>query len=166
MVQISQARLSDLEGIVSLLSKNGLYLGEASEEWVPLFLVAKSDGTVIGCIKHKVSESGIFELKSLAVDKAYRRQKIATRLTMKKIEEARTLGYDLVYIRILKTNTHSRALAKKLGFKEIPQEGYTVFNSCSKCLPDFKNKNQYCIEHSEEGEDCPIVAYKLTNLSK
>lgn len=164
LITIIQAHLSDQKGIISLLERNRLYLGETSLYWAPTFLVAKlDDDTVIGCVKHKVSGSGVFELKSLAVNGAYSGHGIATRLTLKEIEKAKDMGFNPVYVRILKTNEASIALAEKLGFEAIPQEKYEVFDSCSDCLPDFEKRNSYCIGHLKKGEHCPIAAYQFTH---
>ncbi|WP_342343040.1 GNAT family N-acetyltransferase [Shewanella salipaludis] len=72
---------------------------------------------VVGCAVIKAGAGEVAELGYLVVAPDYRRLGLATRLTAKRIQQAKTLGIKLLFATVREENNLSRANLVKAGFK-------------------------------------------------
>ncbi|MCF7870852.1 MAG: N-acetyltransferase [Candidatus Omnitrophica bacterium] len=98
------------------------------------------DGKIVGCCGlHVVGWQSLAELKSLIVDKSFRRKNIGERLIKKALGEAKELGVSKVF-----ALTFSPAFFKKYGFisadkNDLPHKIWTECLNC-KHFPDCKEE--------------------------
>ncbi|MCS6805880.1 MAG: GNAT family N-acetyltransferase [Acidobacteriota bacterium] len=115
-VAIEVASASDLAPIQSLLEQVGLPSAEVQLH-IRLFLVARADEQVIGCIgMEQYGESCL--LRSLAVHPDYRGRGLGRMLIERIIARARERGAREA---VILTNTVA-PLAAKFGFQTVPRE--------------------------------------------
>lgn len=83
--------------------------------------IARYDGKVAGCVamkRHDDENAG--ELKRLYVRPEFRGKHIARVLSEKILEDAKTEGYEAVYLDTLPFLTAAQGLYKSMGFKVCP----------------------------------------------
>lgn len=102
-VVIREARTADVAAIRSLIdaySGDRILLSKATVtlyEDVQEFYVAETHGEVIGCGAVHVLWEDLAEVRTLAVDKEYRRRGIGDRLLSTLLDQARRVGVDRVF---------------------------------------------------------------------
>ncbi len=83
-------------------------------------LLATVDGQPAGCVALKQKEDRVSELKRMYVRPSFRGQKIGLQLGQKLLEEARTIGYKIIYLDSDRRMTHAHKIYENIGFKYIP----------------------------------------------
>jgi amino-acid N-acetyltransferase len=88
------------------------------------------DGKVVGCCALTIIWADLSEVRSLAVDEAYRGRGIGRQLVEWCVDEARRLG-----IRKLMSLTYEQRFFEKLGFEVVPKEALPlkVWSDCVRC---------------------------------
>jgi putative acetyltransferase len=81
-----------------------------------LLLAVEAGGQAAGCVALKPLEQGACEMKRLFVRPAYRRQGIGRTLAERVIEEAKTIGYEVVKLDTLPSIRIATKLYESLGF--------------------------------------------------
>jgi amino-acid N-acetyltransferase len=94
------------------------------------FLVYDLNGKVVGCVAVTVLWADLCEVRSLAVDEAYRGRGIGRRLVEAAVEEARHLQ-----IRRLMALTYEQHFFEKIGFEVVAKETLPlkVWSDCVRC---------------------------------
>lgn len=94
------------------------------------FCVYEKDGKVVGCCGLAIVWADLTEIRSLAVDEAYRGQGIGKRLVEWAIEECRRLE-----IRRLMSLTYEQGFFEKMGFEVVDKDTLPlkVWSDCVKC---------------------------------
>lgn len=94
------------------------------------FAVQEQDGRVVGCVATTIIWADLAEVRSLAVDDAYRGRGIGRRLVEWTIEECRRL-----HIRKLMSLTYEQAFFEKLGFQVVEKDTLPlkVWSDCVRC---------------------------------
>jgi amino-acid N-acetyltransferase len=121
-VPVRRARTGDVPGIRSLvdmysmdrrlLSKATVTLYEDVQEfWVA---APEPDGPVVGCGALHVMWEDLGEIRTLAVDPAWRGRRIGARIVTELLAQARRLGLRRVFVL-----TFERAFFARFGFTEI-----------------------------------------------
>lgn len=119
-VEIREARTSDVRAIRTLVdaySADRILLSKATVtlfEDVQEFYVAEVDGLVVGCGALHVLWEDLAEVRTLAVDKAYRGRGIGDLLLRRLLQQARHLGVARVFCLTFEVEFFSRH-----GFSEI-----------------------------------------------
>ena len=87
-------------------------------------------GRVVGCCGLTIIWADLAEVRSLAVDDAYRGRGIGRQLVEWSVEEARRLG-----IRKIMSLTYEQRFFEKLGFEVVPKETLPlkVWSDCVRC---------------------------------
>jgi amino-acid N-acetyltransferase len=116
------------------------------------FGVYEADGKVVGVAAVAIIWADLAEIRSLAVDDAYRGKGIGKALVNWCVDEARRLG-----IRRLMSLTYEQAFFEKLSFVVVPKETLPlkVWSDCVKCP---KNENCDEIAMVRTLEDVPADA--------
>lgn len=121
-IVVRRARTADVRGIRRLvdaysmdrrlLSKATVTLYEDVQEfWVA---TAGADGPPVGCGALHVMWEDLGEIRTLAVDAAYRGRKIGARIVTELLEQARRLGLRRVFVL-----TFEREFFGRFGFAEV-----------------------------------------------
>jgi amino-acid N-acetyltransferase len=120
-------------------------------EYLRDFVVYEQDGNVVGCCAISILWADLAEVRSLAVDDAFRGRGIGSALVRECINEARRLQ-----IRKLMSLTYEQRFFEKLGFQVVPKETLPlkVWTDCVKCP---KNANCDEIAMVRVLEDVPII---------
>ena len=94
------------------------------------FAVFERDGNVLGCTALAIIWADLAEIRSLAVDDAYRGRGIGSRLVQWTIDEARRLQ-----IRRIMSLTYERAFFEKFGFEVVDKDTLPlkVWSDCVRC---------------------------------
>ncbi|WP_193726010.1 ribosomal protein S18-alanine N-acetyltransferase [Anaerosacchariphilus polymeriproducens] len=122
MIQVYPMQEEDLEQVADIerkifslpWSKNAFYESMIRKDTI--YLVAKEGQNVVGY-------SGIYgsfedgEITNVAVEPAYRRQKVGKQLIEKLQEEAKKLGVTRFFLEVRESNKGAIELYKALGFK-------------------------------------------------
>ena len=116
------------------------------------FLVYEQDGMVVGCCAISIIWADLAEVRSLAVDDAFRGRGIGSALVRKCVDEARRLQ-----IRKLMTLTYEQRFFEKLEFAVVPKETLPlkVWTDCVKCP---KNDNCDEIAMLRVLEEVPVIS--------
>jgi amino-acid N-acetyltransferase len=115
------------------------------------FVVYEEDGNVLGCCAVSILWADLAEVRSLAVDDAYRGRGIGSALVRACINESRRMQ-----IRKLMTLTYEQRFFEKLGFEVVLKETLPlkVWTDCVKCP---KNANCDEIAMVLVLEDVPVI---------
>ncbi len=127
-VKIRTLRPDEYEEIIGLWKRAGLPIkasGRDSKESLlsqmsaapDLFIGAEVDSKLAGVII-ATSDGRKGYLNRVAVDPKYRNMGIASKLTLAAEEALNKRGINVIELLIYRSNLTSRALAKKLGYKE------------------------------------------------
>ena len=87
-------------------------------------LLALDDGVPAGCVAMRPLTSDTCEMKRLYVRPEYRAASLGRQLAERVIAEARSIGYQRMYLDTLPTMSGAQRLYERLGFKEIPPYRY------------------------------------------
>lgn len=96
MIELRQATAADLPAVERLLTVNGLILDDVAAG-ITDFLVAVSDGTIVGTIGLEVREPYAL-LRSAAVAPSRQRDGLGGRLVGRLVEEAKRRGVVALYL--------------------------------------------------------------------
>ncbi len=124
-IELRKATRSDIKDIKTLLSF--YYLDtEKVEKNLPEFIVAVLDKKTVGCACLDIGD--VVELRSIAVQPAYRDKGIGSRLVDAVLSHAAGLT-EVVYLR-----TTSPAFFEKKGFFRLPDEDKKlIWEECAQC---------------------------------
>ncbi len=123
MLIIREARPSDRRQVAEFTSRTwrwGDYIMSAWEDWIKgensKLLVAEEDGKVIGVMHLSLRPEGEAYLSGARVHPEFRRRGVATALTKRCIEYARSSGAKFVSLATSSNNIAAISLVEKLGF--------------------------------------------------
>ena len=144
---IRKAKLSDVEAIhalVNFYADKGLMLSRARSslyENIRDFVVAETDGEVVGTGALHILWSDLAELRTLAVKETMSRQGIGGQLVNYILNEAKELGLIKVF-----TLTYRPHFFNAQGFNIIDKQEmpHKVWTDCINC-PKFPNCNEVCL---------------------
>jgi len=147
MVTFRRADESDAPAIHRLISDNlevGHLLPRTLDDVVghaPRFIVAESDGAVIGCAELAPLSATVAEVRSLVVDQRARGNRIGPRLLTELAARAVPLGFST-----LCAFTHQPSHFVKLGFTIVPHMWVPekIAHDCTSC-PVFRRCGQYAV---------------------
>lgn len=136
IVKVRQARLDDVQDIVSLINywvKEGEHLPRASDDImqaIHTFTVAEYEGKVVGCGALYVYGTGLAEIRSLGLKPDYSGKGLGKAMVAFSLEQARVLGLSKVIVL-----TRKPEFFQKIGFKianksEWPEK---VLKDCDIC---------------------------------
>lgn len=120
MIEIRAARTIDIKGIRKLIDSYALQRRLLSKETVTLyesvqeFIVAIDGDEVVGCAGLHVLWEDLAEVRTVAVDERFRRQRIGQRLLEAVFERAKSLGVQRIFCLTFETDFFGRN-----GFAEI-----------------------------------------------
>ena len=143
-MNVRSAKISDVTAINALISSYAevdrmLFRSMADiYENLQTFIVAELDETIVGCCALEVIWSDLAEIKSLAIDEAYKGKGIGKELVAAAVEQAVKLGVPKVFALTLEP-----AFFEKLGFAIVEKEALPmkVWSDCARCP-----KQQNCDE--------------------
>ena len=143
-MNVRSAKISDAKAINALISSYAevdrmLFRSLADiYENLQTFIVAELDETIVGCCALEVIWSDLAEIKSLAIDGAYKEKGIGRRLVAAAVEQAAKLGVPKVFALTLEP-----VFFEKSGFEIVEKETLPmkVWSDCSRCP-----KQQNCDE--------------------
>ena len=147
MIEYRKARLEDAERIHELANyyaEQGLMLSRARHqiyENIRDFTVGTVDGRVVAMGALHVMWSDLAEVRSVAVDEAYKRQGIGLRIVEELLEEGKSLGVKKAFLL-----TYQPEFFGACGFvledkNNMPQK---VWMECVNC-PKFPNCDEICM---------------------
>lgn len=113
-----------------MLFKSFAQLYEDLRDFGVYEIIENDQPKVVGCVALTIIWADLAEVRSLAVDDAYRGRAIGTQLVQWIIEEARRLQ-----IRRLMSLTYEQRFFAKLGFEVVPKETLPlkVWSDCVRC---------------------------------
>ncbi len=140
-MEIRKARFTDIEAIHAIVNgyaEEGQMLARARNvlyETLRDMTVAEEDGKIVGVGALHLVWDELAEVRTLAVDKAYSRRQIGTKIVKQLLEEAKELGVKTVF-----TLTYRSDFFSTLGFVETSKESlhHKVWKDCINC-PKFPN---------------------------
>jgi len=143
-MNIRSAKISDVKAINAVISSYAeidmmLFRSLADiYENLQTFIVAELDNKVVGCCALEVIWSDLAEIKSLAVDGAYKEKGIGSRLVAAAVEQAEKLGVPKIFALTLEP-----VFFEKSGFEIVEKETLPmkVWSDCARCP-----KQQHCDE--------------------
>ena len=143
-MNIRSAKISDAKAINALISSYAemdrmLFRSLADiYENLQTFIVAELDGNIVGCCALEVIWADLAEIKSLAIDEAYKGKGIGRGLVAAAVEQAAKLGVPKVFALTLEP-----AFFEKSGFSIVEKETLPmkVWSDCARCP-----KQQNCDE--------------------
>jgi amino-acid N-acetyltransferase len=146
-VTFRQADASDAAAINQLISDNlesghllPRTIGEIVEH-TPRFLVAESDGAVVGCAELAPLSKSVAEVRSLVVDQRSRGQHIGPRLVTELASAGSARGFET-----LCAFTHQPSHFVKMGFTIVPHMWVPekIAHDCTAC-PLFRRCGQFAV---------------------
>jgi len=143
-MNVRNAKISDVTAINALISSYAevdrmLFRSMADiYENLQTFIVAELDGKIVGCCALEVIWSDLAEIKSLAVDEAYKGKGIGNKLVAAAVEQAEKLGVPKLFALTLEP-----VFFEKSGFQIVEKETLPmkVWSDCARCP-----KQQHCDE--------------------
>lgn len=135
-MEIRKARFTDIEAIHAIVNgyaEEGQMLARARNvlyETLRDMTVAEEDGRIVGVGALHLTWDELAEVRTLAVDKAYSRRHIGTRIVERLLEEAKEIGVKTVF-----TLTYRADFFSTLGFVETSKESlhHKVWKDCINC---------------------------------
>ncbi|MBP3400724.1 MAG: N-acetyltransferase [Selenomonadales bacterium] len=151
-MEIRKARFTDIEAIHAIVNgyaEEGQMLARARNvlyETLRDMTVAEEDGRIVGVGALHLTWDELAEVRTLAVDKAYSRRHIGTRIVERLLEEAKEIGVKTVF-----TLTYRADFFSTLGFVETSKESlhHKVWKDCINC-PKFPNCDETAMTLSVE----------------
>jgi len=143
-MNVRSAKISDVKAINALISSYAevdrmLFRSLADiYENLQTFIVVELDETIVGCCALEVIWSDLAEIKSLAIDVAYKGKGIGRGLVVAAVEQAAKLGVPKVFALTLEP-----VFFEKSGFEIVEKETLPmkVWSDCARC-----SKQQHCDE--------------------
>jgi amino-acid N-acetyltransferase len=143
-MNVRSAKISDVKAINTLISSYAemdrmLFRSLADiYENLQTFIVAELDNKIVGCCALEVIWADLAEIKSLAIDEAYKGKGIGRELVAAAVEQAAKLGVPKVFALTLEP-----AFFEKSGFEIVEKETLPmkVWSDCARCP-----KQQNCDE--------------------
>ena len=143
-MNVRSAKISDVTAINALINSYAerdrmLFRSMADiYENLQTFIVAELDETIVGCCALEVIWSDLAEIKSLAIDEAYKGKGIGRGLVVAAVEQAAKLGVPKIFALTLEP-----AFFEKSGFDIVEKEALPmkVWSDCARC-----SKQQNCDE--------------------
>jgi amino-acid N-acetyltransferase len=143
-MNVRSAKISDVKAINALISSYAemdrmLFRSLADiYENLQTFIVAELDNKIVGCCALEVIWADLAEIKSLAIDEAYKGKGIGRELVAAAVEQAAKLGVPKVFALTLEP-----AFFEKSGFAIVEKETLPmkVWSDCARCP-----KQQNCDE--------------------
>jgi amino-acid N-acetyltransferase len=147
MVTFRQAGVEDATAVHGLISDNlesGHLLPRTLDDIVahaPRFVVAESDGKVVGCAELAPLSKTVAEVRSLVVDQQLRGRQIGPRLVTELAAGAGPRGFAT-----LCAFTHQPSHFVKMGFTIVPHMWVPekIAHDCTSC-PLFRRCGQYAV---------------------
>ncbi|HBF34906.1 TPA: N-acetyltransferase [Candidatus Sumerlaeota bacterium] len=144
---IRKARLADVPIIHALLAEAAKSSPVIPRSHVELyenirnFFVGECDNTLVGCSALQIDWHDLAEVKSLAVQAAWRGKGIARALVLACVEEARAFDIDRVF-----ALTGSPDLFVKYGFSRIEKSElpHKIWSECVRC-PKFPDCDEEAV---------------------
>jgi len=135
-LELRKAVMGHLPALLRLINSNavqGLMLQRSEFELAENlrdFTVAVVEGQVVGCCALHFYTASMGEIRSLAVDPAFRKRGAGRRLVEALVEEARASGLRAVF-----AFTYIPGFFAKLGFREIEREALPLkaWKDCLRC---------------------------------
>ena len=143
-MNIRSATISDAKAVNALINsyaeRDRMLFRSLADiyENLQTFIVAELENTIVGCCALEVIWSDLAEIKSLAVDEAYKGKGIGNRLVAAAAEQAAKLGVPKVFALTLEP-----VFFEKAGFEIVEKETLPmkVWSDCARCP-----KQQNCDE--------------------
>ena len=143
-MNVRSATISDAKAINALINSHAerdrmLFRSLADiYENLQTFIVAEIDDNIVGCCALEVIWADLAEIKSLAIDEAYKGKGIGRGLVAAAVEQAAKLGVPKVFALTLEP-----AFFEKSGFAIVEKEALPmkVWSDCARCP-----KQQNCDE--------------------
>ena len=112
------------------------------------FIVAEIDSNIVGCCALEVIWSDLAEIKSLAIDEAYKGKGIGRELVAAAVEQAANLGVPKVFALTLEPG-----FFEKSGFAMVEKETLPmkVWSDCARC-PKQQNCDEIAVLKSISSE--------------
>jgi ribosomal-protein-alanine N-acetyltransferase len=104
----------------------GLFLSELAQKSSRAYFVARQQGRVVGYAGVMIlGDEG--HVTNIAVDPAYHRHRIGTRLMISLVDESRTRGVRSMTLEVRRANAGAQAMYRKFGFQTVGvRRGYYV----------------------------------------
>ena len=155
-MNVRGAKISDVPAINALISSYAevdrmLFRSYADiYENLQTFIVAELDNNIVGCCALEVIWADLAEIKSLAVDEAYKGKGIGNRLVAAAVEQAEKLGVPKVFALTLEP-----AFFEKTGFEIVEKEALPmkVWSDCARC-PKQQNCDEIAVIKSVLRDAC------------
>jgi len=143
-MNMRSAKISDVTAINALINSYAerdrmLFRSMADiYENLQTFIVAELDNNIVGCCALEVIWADLAEIKSLAIDEAYKGKGIGRGLVVAAVEQAVKLGVPKVFALTLEP-----VFFEKSGFEIVEKEALPmkVWSDCARC-----SKQQCCDE--------------------
>ena len=143
-MNVRSAKISDAKAINALINsyaeRDRMLFRSLADiyENLQTFIVAELDNNIVGCCALEVIWADLAEIKSLAVDGAYKEKGIGRGLVAAAVEQAVKLGVPRVFALTLEP-----AFFEKSGFAIVEKEALPmkVWSDCARC-----SKQQNCDE--------------------
>ncbi|MHC4154781.1 MAG: N-acetyltransferase [Planctomycetota bacterium] len=143
-MEVRSAKIRDSKAIYSLINEyaeqDRMLFRSMADIYKNMqgFTVAEVDGTVVGCCALEVVWSDLAEIKSLAVDEAFKGKGVGKMLVGAAVEQARQIGVEKVFALTLDS-----PFFEKLGFERVDTDKLPmkVWSDCARCP-----KQQNCDE--------------------
>ena len=136
MTRIRRARASDVDALTRFIAAwttDGTLLPRTREDLVRnlgSFRVALRQGVIVGCGALQPVDATLAEIRTVAVEPAYRGAGIGRRIVRALMRDARSAGIERVFCLTRRTSFFSRLL-----FHEVPREVFPhkIWNDCLGC---------------------------------
>ena len=143
-MNVRSAKISDAKAINALINsyaeRDRMLFRSLADiyENLQTFIVAELDNNIVGCCALEVIWADLAEIKSLAIDEAYKGKGIGRMLVDAAVEQAVKLGVPRVFALTLEP-----AFFEKSGFEIVEKEALPmkVWSDCARC-----SKQQNCDE--------------------
>jgi amino-acid N-acetyltransferase len=143
-MNVRSAKISDVTAINALINsyaeRDRMLFRSLADiyENLQTFIVAELDKTIVGCCALEVIWADLAEIKSLAIDEAYKGKGIGRELVAAAVEQAVKLGVSRIFALTLEP-----AFFEKSGFEIVEKEALPmkVWSDCARC-----SKQQNCDE--------------------
>jgi amino-acid N-acetyltransferase len=143
-MNVRSAKISDAKAINALINsyaeRDRMLFRSLADiyENLQTFIVAELENTIVGCCALEVIWADLAEIKSLAIDEAYKGKGIGRELVAAAAEQAAKLGVPKVFALTLEPGFFEKAGFAIVKKEELPMK---VWSDCARCP-----KQQNCDE--------------------
>ena len=146
-MKIRKAKISDLKQVHKLINeyakKEEMIPRSLSELYEDMrdFIVCEYNANICGVCALHIMWEDLAEIRSLAVDRAYRKMGIGRKLVRQCVKEAKRLGLQKVF-----ALTYRPEFFKRLGFVDIDKTSLPqkIWGDCLRC-PRFPECDEYAV---------------------